>query len=42
MDMSSTSQAQGAAYTRPPGFFKRLTAIDWLFGAACWPPRCTR
>jgi cytochrome c-type biogenesis protein CcsB len=28
------SQAQGApAYTRPPGFFRRLSAIDWLFGA---------
>ncbi|CAH0201224.1 Cytochrome c biogenesis protein CcsA [Massilia sp. Bi118] len=22
-----------AVYTQPPGFFKRLTAIDWLFGA---------
>ncbi|WP_413672895.1 c-type cytochrome biogenesis protein CcsB [Massilia cellulosiltytica] len=33
MDISSASQAQGAAYIRPPGFFKRLTAIDWLFGA---------
>ena len=33
MDISSASQAQGAAYTRPPGFFKRLTAVDWLFGA---------
>jgi cytochrome c-type biogenesis protein CcsB len=21
------------AYTRPPGFFKRLSAIDWLYGA---------
>ncbi|MFJ1467507.1 c-type cytochrome biogenesis protein CcsB [Massilia orientalis] len=34
MDISSASQAQGAAYIRPPGFFKRLTAIDWLFGAS--------
>jgi cytochrome c-type biogenesis protein CcsB len=33
MDISSASQAQGATYTRPPGFFKRLTAVDWLFGA---------
>jgi cytochrome c-type biogenesis protein CcsB len=37
MDMSPASQApasgQAAAYTRPPGFFKRLTAADWLFGA---------
>jgi len=33
MDISSASQAQGAAYTRPRGFFKRLTAVDWLFGA---------
>jgi len=34
MDMSSASQARSPeAYTRPPGFFKRLTAIDWLFGA---------
>jgi cytochrome c-type biogenesis protein CcsB len=33
MDISSASQAQGAAYARPPGFFKRLTAVDWLFGA---------
>jgi cytochrome c-type biogenesis protein CcsB len=33
MDISSASQAQGTAYTRPPGFFKRLTAVDWLFGA---------
>ena len=24
MDISPASQAQGAAYTRPPGFFKRL------------------
>ena len=28
---SSGSAAQ--AYTQPPGFFKRLSAIDWLFGA---------
>jgi cytochrome c-type biogenesis protein CcsB len=28
---SSGSAAQ--AYTQPPGFFKRLTAIDWLYGA---------
>lgn len=35
MDISQVTQGQGAkvAYTRPPGFFKRLTAIDWLFGA---------
>jgi cytochrome c-type biogenesis protein CcsB len=25
--------ASQAAYTQPPGFFKRLTAIDWLYGA---------
>ena len=31
----TTAGAAGstAAYTRPPGFFKRLTAVDWLFGA---------
>jgi cytochrome c-type biogenesis protein CcsB len=29
---SSSSPAQ-AAYTQPPGFFKRLNAIDWLYGA---------
>jgi cytochrome c-type biogenesis protein CcsB len=44
MDISQTSQtqaptqAQQAAdqvrYTRPAGFFKRLTAVDWLFGIA--------
>ena len=34
MDISPASQARAPeAYTRPPGFFKRLTAIDWLFGA---------
>ena len=44
MDISSASQARAkgttagttggtAAYTRPPGFFRRLTAVDWLFGA---------
>jgi len=38
MDMSQASQnAQNAAtsakYNRPQGFFKRLTALDWLFGA---------
>ena len=37
MDISPASQAraaaQGEAYTRPPGFFRRLTAVDWLFGA---------
>jgi cytochrome c-type biogenesis protein CcsB len=27
------STSTQAAYTQPPGFFKRLTAIDWLFGA---------
>ena len=30
---SSQAAAARAAYTQPPGFFKRLTAIDWLFGA---------
>jgi cytochrome c-type biogenesis protein CcsB len=30
--MSQATQSQ-AIYTQPPGFFKRLTAIDWLFGA---------
>ncbi|WP_296945446.1 c-type cytochrome biogenesis protein CcsB [uncultured Massilia sp.] len=38
MDISQASQGQQAdaqvRYTRPPGFFKRLTAVDWLFGAA--------
>jgi cytochrome c-type biogenesis protein CcsB len=27
------STSSQAVYTQPPGFFKRLTAIDWLFGA---------
>jgi cytochrome c-type biogenesis protein CcsB len=37
--MSQITQSQAtptpsqAAYTRPPGFFKRLSAIDWLYGA---------
>ncbi|MFC5549762.1 c-type cytochrome biogenesis protein CcsB [Massilia aerilata] len=35
--MSQATQTPGpssqAVYTQPPGFFKRLTAIDWLFGA---------
>nr|WP_314544264.1 c-type cytochrome biogenesis protein CcsB [uncultured Massilia sp.] len=41
MDISQTSQtpaqkqpADPVRYTRPPGFFKRLTAVDWIFGAA--------
>jgi cytochrome c-type biogenesis protein CcsB len=37
MDIPSQSHAgvpDRGAYTRPPGFFKRLTAVDWLFGAA--------
>jgi cytochrome c-type biogenesis protein CcsB len=42
MDMSRASQTQTNAntttsankYARPPGFFKRLTVIDWLFGTA--------
>jgi len=38
MDMSPASQASAALkaaekYARPQGFFRRLTAIDWLFGA---------
>ena len=37
MDISQPSQAPKAdapvRYTRPPGFFKRLTVVDWLFGA---------
>lgn len=38
MDMSPASQAEAPLkaadkYTRPQGFFKRLSAIDWLFGA---------
>jgi cytochrome c-type biogenesis protein CcsB len=36
MDISPASQSPGhgaATYTRSPGFFKRLTAVDWLFGA---------
>jgi cytochrome c-type biogenesis protein CcsB len=36
MDISSQSHAgvpDRGAYSRPPGFFKRLTAVDWLFGA---------
>jgi cytochrome c-type biogenesis protein CcsB len=37
--MSQITQSQAtptpsqAAYTRPPGFFKRLSALDWLYGA---------
>jgi hypothetical protein len=27
------STSAQAAYTQPPGFFKRLSTIDWLFGA---------
>jgi len=38
MEVSQSSQARQAdasvRYTRPPGFFKRLTVVDWLFGAA--------
>jgi cytochrome c-type biogenesis protein CcsB len=42
MDMSRASQTQTNAntttsankYARPPGFFKRLTVVDWLFGTA--------
>jgi len=38
MDMSPASQASAALkaaekYARPQGFFRRLTALDWLFGA---------
>jgi cytochrome c-type biogenesis protein CcsB len=38
MDMSPASQTNASLkaaekYARPQGFFKRLTAIDWLFGA---------
>jgi cytochrome c-type biogenesis protein CcsB len=36
MDISQASQSTSAStdkYARPQGFFKRLTAIDWLFGA---------
>jgi len=38
MDMSPASQASAPLkaaekYARPQGFFRRLTAIDWLFGA---------
>ena len=25
---------QEQIYTQPPGFFKRLGALDWLYGAA--------
>ena len=32
---SPASQAASqSTYTQPPGFFKRLNAIDWLYGAA--------
>src|SRR5690349_5520333 len=30
---TSSSSPTQAAYTQPPGFFKRLGAIDWLYGA---------
>jgi cytochrome c-type biogenesis protein CcsB len=38
MDISQAQGPQGsrtaqASYTRPPGFFRRLTLVDWLFGA---------
>jgi cytochrome c-type biogenesis protein CcsB len=29
----TSPQATHPAYSQPPGFFKRLTAIDWLYGA---------
>jgi cytochrome c-type biogenesis protein CcsB len=36
MSQATPSPSSGSAtqaYTQPPGFFKRLSAIDWLFGA---------
>jgi cytochrome c-type biogenesis protein CcsB len=36
MSQATPSPSSGnatQAYTQPPGFFKRLSAIDWLFGA---------
>jgi cytochrome c-type biogenesis protein CcsB len=32
MELTQTKSAEGS-YTQAPGFFKRLTAIDWLYGA---------
>lgn len=29
----SPSSGAAQAYTQPPGFFKRLSAVDWLYGA---------
>lgn len=33
MELTQTS-GQKAVYTQPPGFFKRLTIIDWLYAVA--------
>jgi cytochrome c-type biogenesis protein CcsB len=34
MEISEASQTtQAPAYTQAPGYFRRLTAIDWLYGA---------
>ncbi len=33
MELSQTQASQPKTYTREAGFFKRLTAIDWLYGA---------
>jgi len=30
---NSSQVASPSVYTQPPGFFKRLSAVDWLFGA---------
>jgi len=30
---AASRAASQPAYTQPPGFFKRLSAVDWLFGA---------
>ncbi|NNG23964.1 c-type cytochrome biogenesis protein CcsB [Telluria aromaticivorans] len=33
MELSQTQASQPKTYTREAGFFRRLTAIDWLYGA---------
>jgi len=34
MDITQTTPTDRGVYVQPPGFFKRLTAVDWLYGAA--------
>ena len=34
MELTQQRTAQGVAYTQPPGLFRRLGAIDWLYALA--------